>query len=337
MKEDGRVKNKPEQFVRMDPNDNVFLMGWNGNEPPDLKGIISSMKMADVSDRIAKKWNVEGLNEIMHELKEPIAQELEGIVSTLQAIADEVNSTLSTTHRTVDPQLHLTRKANATSSKGNIVMYYNLLVQQLVRVAGALENDMKNYLKREKSVDLTPLSPATMVYVDTDYGAMTPCTFFMHQKGKLYLKGTPWTYKTIAREVETSSATPSTSNSTSAQEVETALQELEANDPRPTSAETLQKELLAERRPETPPARPVGEYHVSVMNFNSESEVESPPSESSREEQTDEEEAKRAMTGIIPPPVISNLYGGLPSLFSPMSTPTEKGARLPAPAWLTED
>ena len=239
------------------------------------------MKMADVSDRIAKKWNVEGLNRIMHRLKEPIAQELEGIVSTLQSIADKMNSTLGTMHRMVDLQLHLTRKANTTSSKGNVVMYYNLLVQQLVWVAGALENNVKNYLKREKSIDLTPLSPATMVYVDTDYGAMTPCMFFMHQKEKLYLRGAPWTYEAIAREVEPSPATPSTSKSMLAQEVETILQELEANDPRPMPAKMLQKELPAERQPETPPARPVREYHMSMTNFNSESEAESPPPESS--------------------------------------------------------
>ena len=33
-------RNTLEQFVRMDPDDNIFLLGWNGNKPLDLKGII---------------------------------------------------------------------------------------------------------------------------------------------------------------------------------------------------------------------------------------------------------------------------------------------------------
>ena len=51
------------------------------------------------------------------------------MVKQLQTVADKVSTMLGTTLRTVDPHQNFTRKAKSANSQGQVVMYYNLLVQ----------------------------------------------------------------------------------------------------------------------------------------------------------------------------------------------------------------
>ena len=62
-------------------------------------------------------------------LKEQFALDIEEMVKQLQMVADKVSAVLGTTLRTVNPHQNFTRKAKSVNSQGQVVMYYNLLVQ----------------------------------------------------------------------------------------------------------------------------------------------------------------------------------------------------------------
>ena len=89
-----------------------------------------------------------------YRLKEQFTQEIEETLEQLQVVADEVSATLGTTHRTVDPHLNFTREVKSANSQGQVVMYYNLLVQNTRRTVTSLQCDIREQLLFEESRSL---------------------------------------------------------------------------------------------------------------------------------------------------------------------------------------
>ena len=96
--------------------------------------------MKELKDQIAVQ---QGLT---YCLKEQFTQEIEEMVEQLQVVADEVSTVLGTMLRTVNPHLNFTRKVKSANSQGQVVMYYNLLVQNTRRTVTSLECDIQEQL-----------------------------------------------------------------------------------------------------------------------------------------------------------------------------------------------
>ena len=79
----------------------------------------------------------------MYSLKEQLAWKMEEVVEQLQKAVDKISAVLGTMPRTVDLHLNFTRKVKSANSQGQVVMYYNLLIQNTQRTVTSLEHGIQ--------------------------------------------------------------------------------------------------------------------------------------------------------------------------------------------------
>ena len=98
---------------------------------------MSNLHSKELKDQIAVQ---QGLT---YCLKEQFTLDIEETVKQLQTVVDEVSAMLGTTLRIVNPHQNFTRKVKSANSQGQVVMYYNLLMQNTQRTDTSLEHGIQ--------------------------------------------------------------------------------------------------------------------------------------------------------------------------------------------------
>ena len=132
-------------YVCIQPNGSIVLQGIANESTKELHVRLSNLHSKELKDQIAVQRG------LTYSLKEQFAWEIEETLEQLQTVADKVSAVLGTTLRTVDPHQNFTKKAKSVNSQGEVVMYYNLLVQNARRTVTSLECDIQEQLLFEES------------------------------------------------------------------------------------------------------------------------------------------------------------------------------------------
>ena len=132
-------------YICIQPDGSIVLQGIVNESTKELHVQLSNLCSKELKDQIAVQQGP------TYCLKEQFALDIEEMVKQLQMVADKVSAVLGTTLRTVNPHQNFTRKAKSVNSQGQVVMYYNLLVQNTWRMVTSLECNIQEQLLFKES------------------------------------------------------------------------------------------------------------------------------------------------------------------------------------------
>ena len=126
-----------DPYICIQPDGSIILQGIANEITEELHVWLSNLHSKELKDQIAVQ---QGLT---YCLKEQFTLDIEETVKQLQTVVDEVSAMLGTTLRIVNPHQNFTRKVKSANSQGQVVMYYNLLMQNTQRTVTSLEHGIQ--------------------------------------------------------------------------------------------------------------------------------------------------------------------------------------------------